>query len=211
MCDGVFSANTLHGKGKMNMNEKKLVEIIPVSAGWLKKYIFRYQLEDGNTYDYEVISRTKIETVQDAKRAATKNNAVTIVPITEDGNLIITKEYRYPVNDYIYEFPAGLIDAGEDAKTAAIRELREETGLEVVEVLEELKGGYSSAGMTNELVSIVICKVRGTIRNSNGKEEIQAKAYTLEEAFRMLSDNSKISGRLEFFLAGLKYALKRED
>lgn len=72
-------------------NKKKLIEVIPVSEGWLNKYIFSYELDDGSTYSYEVVSREKINSVEDAKRIATKDNAVTIIPFTEDGHLVLTK------------------------------------------------------------------------------------------------------------------------
>lgn len=42
--------------------------------------------------------------------------------------IILVRQYRYPVGDYIYELPAGLVDAGEDPVEAGIREMREETG-----------------------------------------------------------------------------------
>ena len=188
-------------------NKKKLIEVIPVSEGWLNKYIFSYELDDGSTYSYEVISREKINSVEDAKRIATKDNAVTIIPFTEDGHLVLTKEYHYPVNDYIWEFPAGLIDAGEDAKAAAIREMKEETGLDVVEIMDDLPGGYSSAGMTNERVAVVVCKVKGEIKNAEGKEEIYASKFNLYNALQLISSDSKFSGRFEFFLTGLRYGI----
>ena len=50
---------------------------------------------------------------------------------TEDGDILVCKEFRYPLNDFCYEFPAGLIDEGETPEEAAIRELKEENNTEV--------------------------------------------------------------------------------
>ena len=42
---------------------------------------------------------------------------------------MLIRQYRYPINDYIYEFPAGLVEEGEDFREAASREIFEETGM----------------------------------------------------------------------------------
>lgn len=54
--------------------------------------------------------------------------AVVIVPILDDGRLVMERQYRYPLGQVILEFPAGKIDPGEDRLHCAIRELAEETG-----------------------------------------------------------------------------------
>ncbi|MDR0588398.1 MAG: NUDIX hydrolase [Burkholderiales bacterium] len=54
--------------------------------------------------------------------------ASVIVPLLEDGKLLLEQQYRYPIQRIIIEFPAGKIDAGESPLAAAQRELTEETG-----------------------------------------------------------------------------------
>ncbi len=54
--------------------------------------------------------------------------AVMIVPLLEDGRLVIERQYRYPVAQVMVEFPAGKLEAGEPPLVCAIRELAEETG-----------------------------------------------------------------------------------
>ena len=66
--------------------------------------------------------------------------------------LVLVRQYRYPIGDYIYEFPAGLLEPGEDVAEAGIREMFEETGLNFTPV----RGGdcerpfFTSVGMTDE-------------------------------------------------------------
>lgn len=54
--------------------------------------------------------------------------AVMVVPILDDGRVIVERQYRYPLQQVILEFPAGKLDAGETGQRCAIRELAEETG-----------------------------------------------------------------------------------
>ena len=102
----------------------------------------------------------------------TKTDAVCIVPIFDNGDLLVTREFRYTINGYCLEFPAGLIDPGETPVEAAKRQLKEETGLNTEKVLFTIPGGYSSAGMTDEKVAIVGLLVSGNFYEMQGKEEI---------------------------------------
>lgn len=54
--------------------------------------------------------------------------AVVILPVFDDGTILLERQFRYPVNRVFVEFPAGKIDAGEDPLVCARRELQEETG-----------------------------------------------------------------------------------
>jgi ADP-ribose pyrophosphatase len=54
--------------------------------------------------------------------------AVMVIPIFENGDLLVEHQFRYPIGRVMIEFPAGKLDAGEEALTAAKRELQEETG-----------------------------------------------------------------------------------
>ncbi len=71
--------------------------------------------------------------------------------------VVLIKEFRYPINDYIYDVPAGLIEPGEDPKMAAVREFREETGM-VFEPVEHglaaaRKSAFPTVGLTDEMIS----------------------------------------------------------
>ncbi|MBR7156195.1 MAG: NUDIX hydrolase [Lentisphaeria bacterium] len=88
--------------------------------------------------------------------------AVIIIAVIEPQNeVLLIRQFRPPAGKMMIEFPAGLIDPGEDAATAAQRELLEETGFEG-EVQFILPPSYSSPGMTGESVAIAAVKIDGT-------------------------------------------------
>jgi len=92
-------------------------------------------------------------------------DAVIIVPVLrnpgEAARLVMIREYRVPVGDYVIGLPAGLIDPGEDVEQTVRREIREETGLEVSRIERISPPVFSSAGLTDEAVSMAFVEVRG--------------------------------------------------
>lgn len=78
--------------------------------------------------------------------------AVVIIPVTEDDEVIMVKQFRKPIDKVILEFPAGIIDKGEQPIEAAQRELGEEVQ-QNAEELEFLFDSYSSPGFTDENIS----------------------------------------------------------
>ena len=56
------------------------------------------------------------------------SGAVAVVPVLDDGRLVLVRQYRYPVQKVLLEFPAGKLEAGEDTLLCGMRELQEETG-----------------------------------------------------------------------------------
>jgi ADP-ribose diphosphatase len=82
--------------------------------------------------------------------------ASAVVPLlsgadSDDPQLLLIKQYRYAADDFIYEIPAGKLDGGEDPRTCAERELREETGCTAGK-LEHLCTFYTTPGFTDEKI-----------------------------------------------------------
>lgn len=89
-------------------------------------------------------------------------DAAIIVPFHRQADkLVVIKEFRVPVGGYQYGFPAGLLDPGEELAAAAGRELREETGLDLVHVYRQSPAIFSSAGITDESIAVVFAEVEG--------------------------------------------------
>lgn len=75
--------------------------------------------------------------------------AVGIVPLRKDEKVILVKQYRHPINDFLLEIPAGLFHEGESALECAIRELKEETGCVSKQVIK-LADFYTTPGYSSE-------------------------------------------------------------
>ncbi len=77
------------------------------------------------------------------------------VPILDDGNVLLVRQFRYPMKQFVYELPAGKLNPNEDPQHCAERELEEETGF-VAGSLEKITSIYTSPGFCNELLHIYL-------------------------------------------------------
>ena len=145
----------------------KSIELL--SDGWLKKYLMHYELPDGTEKVYDAISRKSPENyLKELQRgdASAHIDAVSIIATTDNDEILLIKEFRYPLNAWCVAFPAGLMDGDEPVEEAVDRELREETGYAVkrrpdgTPMLRVLpQPSYSSNGMTEECLAIVRAQV----------------------------------------------------
>ena len=140
-------------------------------------------------------------------------DAVVIVAVVEEGGearLVLTREFRAPLAGYEISVPSGLVDAGESAADAAKRELREETGLEMTRVAHVSPALASSAGLTDETVSLVYVEARGSFSQEHldAHEEITAWLASLTDVQRLLRNPGQdiVSSRLYPVLVGFAQA-----
>jgi ADP-ribose pyrophosphatase len=90
--------------------------------------------------------------------------AVAVIAVTDAGEVVLTEQYRRPVDARVIDFPAGLIEEFDVVETAR-RELEEEAGF-TCETIERLAKGPSSPGITSEIVHLV--RARGLRRSGTG-------------------------------------------
>lgn len=174
------------------------------SNKFLNNYEATYEIDSKHTKVYELVSRNKELTPKyfGAGARAVGPDGIGIIAFNEGATkILLQKEFRMACGEWVYNFPGGLVDKGETPREAAKRELKEETGLEIIKTIKVLPQAYTSVGISNELVTTVICLADGKIKPSNSiDEQIEAKWYTKDEIRKLLEEHKPMSLRTQSFL-----------
>lgn len=168
-----------------------------VETKFISLYNVKYLNKSNKEKSWTVASRKKKEVLEGIyfDNEKDKVDAVIICAYHKDSEkLVIIKEFRVPINKYIYELPAGLVDSDdENFESAVKRELKEETGLDVIEIKKDLSCNqvYLSPGMTDESAAFVYCICEGEISNKflEDDEDIEAILISQEEAGEIIKNN----------------------
>ena len=112
--------------------------------------------------------------------------SVVLLPVPAPGHVILIRQYRYTIDRYIWELPAGSLKPGEDPESAAGRECEEEIGL-VPGRIERLQAFYPTPGFCDELMIFYRCTELGppspdSTAQKDEDEDIEPRTFTLEEA-----------------------------
>lgn len=173
---------------------------------FITRYDVEYETADGQKKIYEMISRSgNISNYEELHGKVA--DAVVIIATDETGErILVNKEFRLAVGDWVYNFPAGLIDPGEAPQQSAKRELREETGLELYLIEDMIGTSYSAVGFSNETNVCIVGRARGEFKPSTSNvEEIEPGWYTKAE-MRELLKKYKFAARTQAYC----YAWSRE-
>ena len=141
--------------------------------------------------------------------------AVGIVPVTEDGKVIVERQYRYPLNMVITEIPAGKLDSkAEDRLQAAKRELQEETGITADE-WTDLGVYYPAAAYTDEKITLYLAReLRFGEQNLDEDEFLNIEAVPLPELVEGVLSGEITDGKTQVAVlkvAGLMGDLLKAD
>ena len=149
----------------------------------------------GKPYKWSMVSRKQRPVIH-----AHNPDAVVIVAFCKN-KIVVTKEFRPPLGDYEYGFPAGLIDEGETPEQAATREFKEETGLDIKKIRSVSKPVFSSAGLCDESVILLIVDAGGKISpHLEDSEDIETFLMSRRTVKNLLQKNVKLSAKAWPFL-----------
>jgi ADP-ribose pyrophosphatase len=114
--------------------------------------------------------------------------SVVLIPVPEPGHVVLIKQYRYAVNRFLWEFPAGSVDEGETPEQAAVRECHEEIG-KVPATVVRLAAMYPTPGYCDEeMVFFRLSNLEDPTHEAEADEDedIEVKAFELREAREMV-------------------------
>ncbi len=160
---------------------------------FLNLYALDAQFRDGTSAPYYVASRRK--EVGSLKAVTHDNHPDGVILCGVWGEhrdkLVLVRQFRYPINGWVYEFPAGLVEPGEDMLAAGIREMFEETGLEFTPV-GTARPFFMSVGITDESCGTVFGYCSGTpsADHQEGTEDIQVVLANRTECRRILKEEN---------------------
>lgn len=179
----------------MTKNSIDKIESI-AESNYLNLYEVDYHNKKGQLKKWFVASRKKKERLLALMEGHgnVASDAAILVPIHEQtGKLVLIRQYRVPVNQYVYELPAGLIEPDEALEDCVARELREETGLTLVKIHHEKTQQhiYASAGMTDETLDLVYVTCTGVPSDAylEADEDISVHLCDQSEVADLLAQN----------------------
>lgn len=126
----------------MDMTERMVSHTRPYEGVIVDVNLDKVELPNGCIATREVVSHP---------------GGVAVLPLNEDGTVTVVRQYRYAFARELTEIPAGKLDAGEEPRTGALRELREEIGAQVGELIE-LGIIYPSPGFCQEVLYLYLAK-----------------------------------------------------
>ncbi|MBI1823105.1 MAG: NUDIX hydrolase [Nitrospirae bacterium] len=135
--------------------------------------------------------------------------AAAVVPLTEDGNVVLIYQYRYAAGGYLYEIPAGKLHSGEDPLECAKRELKEETGYEA-ETFQKLLSFLTTPGFCDEVIHIYLAEslTLGS-QNLEESEVLEVKKMPLDKALEMIKTGQIQDGKTIIGLQNAYLKLKK--
>ena len=176
-----------------------MVSIDKITQKTQNRFVNLYDLDvthrNGEAARYYVASRAKTE--KDLKLVTRENHPDGVIIYALYGpahdKVVLIRQYRYTLGDYVYEFPAGLVERGEDYREAAVREMHEETGLVLTPfdadpMFEEAR--FTTVGLTDESCATVYGYADGSISNKfiEDSEELEIVLADREEVRRILKE-----------------------
>lgn len=122
---------------------------------FVEKTISRKQIYQGNIIEVESQTVELPDGRKATRDVVLHPGASVIIPLSDEGELYMVRQYRKPIDNVSLEIPAGKLDKGEDPRSCAERELKEETGLSA-ENIRHMISVHSTPGFCNEILHIYL-------------------------------------------------------
>lgn len=140
----------------------------------------------GKVLDLDVDEIEEPGGIQGRREVVRQRGSVAALPVHDDGRIVLVRQYRYAVDEHVWELPAGRLDPGETPEGGARRELEEEVGLRP-RSLEPLLVFWTTPGFCDEVMHLYRATDLDPVpARPEADESIEAGAFTLVEAHEMI-------------------------
>ncbi|KAB2853276.1 MAG: NUDIX hydrolase [Ignavibacterium sp.] len=160
-------------------------------------------LYKGKVFDHQVDEIEYSSGNKSVREIAVHPGGAVVIPIKDDGKVILVKQFRYPLQTTLIELPAGKLEKGEDPLKCAIRELEEETGYKAKEITK-VGEIFTAPGYCTEILHIYSAKglTSGNTHREEGEQGMEILELSLSEIEKMI-----ISGEINDAktIAGIYY------
>jgi len=166
----------------------KILNFKKVKDGkYLKNYEITYVNKAGKEKTYEIVSRRELASAKDLGGSP---SGVSIVATCRN-KMLLLHEFRMGVNRTIYNLCAGMIEEGEQIEECISRELYEETGLRVKNIIKILPPSFAAVAISDTTTYIAFVEVEGEFEDhSSENEQIEAAFYSKEQIKALLETES---------------------
>lgn len=163
------------------MQEAELLERTQVFKGRVVDLsVDRVRMPNGKTTELEVIRHP---------------GAAAMVPLTESGEVLLVRQYRYATGGWLLEVPAGKLDDGEDPEVCAVRELEEEVGMKPAKVTP-LGWIWTTPGFTDEKIWLYLCRdLEPAQQDLQDDEVLTVESRSLAEAVELVRQGEICDGK----------------
>ncbi len=139
----------------------------------------------GKVFDIEITDIREGD-VEYKREIVVHKGSCVVVPVFDDGTVALVRQYRHAAGKYLLEIPAGTLNAGEDPKAGAIRELEEEIGVTVGKI-DKLSEFYVSPGFLTEKMHLYLATdLTITQQRLESDEILTIEKVTIPEALKMV-------------------------
>ncbi|MDW7673045.1 MAG: NUDIX hydrolase [Bacillota bacterium] len=161
----------------------------------IEKKIEGQQIFKGKIIEVE-LDKVRLPNNSISTREVVKHGgAVGIIPINDNRELILVRQYRYPVGEALLEIPAGKLDQQEEPLACAARELREETGF-IAEEMVKVCDFFTSPGFSNEVIHLYMAKgLKQAGQMLDEDEFLNIEQVSLREAINYIYDGRIKDGK----------------
>lgn len=135
----------------------------------------RMRMPDGLVVDRDVIEHPGV---------------VVMVPVQDDGSILLVTQYRPGAGERLLELPAGTIDPGEEPRETAIRELQEEVGF-IPGKVEHFGGFFAAPGSLTEYLDLFVCRdLQASSLDMDPGEDIEVVSHSVADCLAFIEDGT---------------------